>query len=210
VLDLNKLNFEKGGGFVTIVSQDAGSGAVLMVARADREALQRTLSTGEMHYHSRSRGLWRKGETSGNVQKVVSLVPDCDGDAVLARIEPAGPACHTGARSCFGSEAFASDPLSALDLVIGERVSTPRGDGQRPSYTQKLLADRNLRLKKVGEEAAELVVACADGDNARSAEEAADLIYHALVALRSLGVTLGDVRKVLADRSKAREGSPNS
>ena len=210
MLDLNKLNFEKGGGFVTIVSQDAGSGAVLMVARADREALQRTLSTGEMHYHSRSRGLWRKGETSGNVQKVVSLVPDCDGDAVLARIEPAGPACHTGARSCFGPEAFASDPLSALDLVIEERANTPQAEGRRPSYTQKLLADRNLRLKKVGEEAAELVVACADADKARSAEEAADLIYHALVALRSLGVTLGDVRKVLADRSKAREGSPNS
>lgn len=210
MLDLNKLDFAKGGGFVTVVAQDAASGAVLMVARADREALQRTLSTGQMHYHSRSRGLWRKGETSGNVQKVLSLIPDCDGDAVLARIEPAGPACHTGARSCFGSEAFASDPLSALDLVIGERASAPRGDGQRPSYTQKLLADRNLRLKKVGEEAAELVVACADGDNARSAEEAADLIYHALVALRSLGVTLGDVRKVLADRSKAREGTPSS
>ncbi len=209
MLDLNKLDFAKGGGFVTVVAQDAASGAVLMVARADREALQRTLSTGEMHYHSRSRGLWRKGETSGNVQKVLSLIPDCDGDTVLARIEPAGPACHTGARSCFGSEAFASDPLSALDLVIGERASAPR-DGQRPSYTQKLLADRNLRLKKVGEEAAEFVVACADADKARSAEEAADLIYHALVALRSLGVTLSDVRKVLADRSKAREGTPSS
>ncbi|MEP7382831.1 MAG: phosphoribosyl-AMP cyclohydrolase, partial [Gemmatimonadota bacterium] len=101
MLDIDRLDFSKGDGFVTVVCQDAATHAVLMVARADREALRLTLVTGEMHYHSRSRGLWHKGATSGNVQRVVSLHADCDGDAVLALVAPAGPACHTGAVSCF-------------------------------------------------------------------------------------------------------------
>ena len=96
MIDLDALDFAKGGGLVTVVTQDARSGVLLMVAHADREALERTLATGEMHYRSRSRGLWRKGETSGHTQRVVALAIDCDGDAVLARVEPAGPACHTG------------------------------------------------------------------------------------------------------------------
>src|ERR687892_1125617 len=98
---LPDLDFSKGDGLVTIVTQDARTGAVLMVAHADREALERTVATGEMHYRSRTRGLWHKGATSGNTQRVVTLTPDCDGDAVLARVEPAGPACHTGAGTCF-------------------------------------------------------------------------------------------------------------
>src|SRR5919199_5197580 len=102
MLDLDTLNFDKSGGLVTVVAQDARTGAVLMVAHADREALERTIETGEMHYRSRTRGLWRKGATSGNTQRVVSLTADCDGDAVLARVVPAGPACHTGTASCFG------------------------------------------------------------------------------------------------------------
>ena len=101
-MTLDTLDFAKAGGLVTVVTQDARTGAVLMVAHADREALERTLATGEMHYHSRTRGLWHKGATSGNVQRVVSLTADCDGDAVLARVIPAGPACHTGSPTCFG------------------------------------------------------------------------------------------------------------
>jgi phosphoribosyl-ATP pyrophosphohydrolase/phosphoribosyl-AMP cyclohydrolase len=203
MLDLNALNFEKGGGVITVVAQDAGSGSVLMVAAADLEALERTIATGEMHYRSRTRGLWHKGATSGNVQRVVSLTPDCDGDAVLARVTPAGPACHTGAVSCFGDVALTADSLSALDATIGARSTTVASLGA-PSYTRRLLDDRNLRLKKIGEEAAELVTACADGDMGRAREEAADLFYHALVALRALGGTLNDVREVLA----ARVGRP--
>src|SRR6476659_10916036 len=114
-LDIEALDFDKGGGLVTVVTQDAGSGAVLMVAHADREAIQKTVETGEMHYRSRTRGLWHKGATSGNVQHVVTLLPDCDGDAVLARVRSPGPACHTGSRSCFGAEALAADALGALD-----------------------------------------------------------------------------------------------
>jgi phosphoribosyl-ATP pyrophosphohydrolase/phosphoribosyl-AMP cyclohydrolase len=233
MLDLSEVNFEKGNGLVTVVAQDARTGAVLMVAHADREALERTMATGEMHYRSRTRGLWHKGATSGNVQRVVSLAVDCDADAVLARVEPAGPACHTGAVSCFGAGALAGDELALLDATIGQRsgaggergggpprdtdatgivgvrhpsntVRTEATPAERPSYTQRLLGDRNLRLKKIGEEAAELVTACADDDAERAAEEGADVVYHTLVALRAVGVTLDDVRRVLAGRRGGR------
>ena len=197
MLDLNRLDFTKGGGLVTVVAQDSVSGVLLMVAHADREALERTMLTGEMHYRSRTRGLWHKGATSGNVQQVVSLSPDCDGDAVLARVISAGPACHTGARSCFGDAALAPDALAVVDAIIVERGSAVDAS---TSYTRRLLDDRNLRLKKIGEEAAELVTACADGDAVRACEETADLVYHALVALRAAGGSLGDVQKVLATR----------
>ncbi len=203
-MDLDTLNFEKNGGWVTVVAQDAVTGAVLMVARTDREALTRTLATGEMHYRSRTRGLWRKGETSGNVQRVVSLAPDCDRDAVLARVLPAGPACHRGDVTCFGEGG--GDTLSALARTIEARASTAASPGAAvpeagASYTQRLLADRNLRLKKLGEETAELVTALADNDRARAAEEGADVLYHVLVALRAAGVTLDDVRRILEERA---------
>jgi phosphoribosyl-ATP pyrophosphohydrolase/phosphoribosyl-AMP cyclohydrolase len=196
-----------------------------MVAHADQEALERTIATGEMHYRSRTRGLWHKGATSGNVQRVVALAADCDGDAVLARVTPAGPACHTGAVSCFdepaahapadapvahapaahapAAHAPAADPLAALDATIAQRAAAPApAAGAKPSYTQRLLADRNLRLMKLGEEMAELVTACADADAPRAAEEGADVVYHALVALRAVGVSLEDVRRVLAARAR--------
>jgi len=181
------------------VTQDARSGDVLMVAHADREALERTLATGEMHYRSRTRGLWHKGATSGNVQRVVSLSADCDGDAVLARVEKAGPACHTGEETCFGPGK--RDALVALDATLTERAAQAPPAGEKPSYTRRLLDDRNLRLKKIGEEGAELVTACADGDRGRAVEEAADLLYHLLVAVRPLGIHLEDVKQVLAQRA---------
>jgi phosphoribosyl-ATP pyrophosphohydrolase/phosphoribosyl-AMP cyclohydrolase len=208
MLDLGTIDFAKGGGLVTVVTQDALSGIVLMVAHADREALERTIATGEMHYRSRSRGLWHKGATSGNTQRVVSLTADCDSDAVLARVVPAGPACHTGARSCFGETALGADALGALDQTIAQRAaeSGPAGKG----YTRALLADRNLRLKKLGEEATELAVACADTDAARATSEAADVIYHTLVALRALGLSLDDVRGELRSRSGSAPNASRS
>lgn len=212
MLDLDRLDFGKGGGFVTVVAQDARTRAVLMVARADREALERTLASGEMHYHSRSRGAWHKGATSGNVQRVVALAPDCDGDTVLATVDPLGPACHTGAITCFdgvggGMEASeGADVLDRLASTIAARRaasdSSPDSAPDAPSYTRRLLADRNLRLKKLGEEASELAVACADGDAGRAAEEGADLLFHTLVALAAIGVTLDDVRTVLRARER--------
>lgn len=200
MLDLTTLDFDKGHGLVTVVTQDARTGVVLMVAHADREALERTIATGEMHYHSRSRGAWHKGATSGNTQHVVSLTADCDGDAVLARVRPAGPACHTGAVSCFGETALAADALGTLDRTLADRAAAPMAGGTSSSYTQRLLADRNLRLKKLGEEMAELVTACADGDGVRAAQEGMDVLYHTLVALRALAVTLDDLRDVAAER----------
>ncbi len=204
MLNLDSLDFTKSNGLVTVVAQDARTGAVLMVAHADREALEHTVRTGEMHYRSRTRGLWHKGATSGNVQRVVALAADCDGDAVLARVVPAGPACHTGRTSCFGDDALGADALGALDRTLAARQAdaAESGSGTRPSYTHRLLGDRNLRLKKLGEEAAELVTACADGDRARAVEEGMDVVYHTLVALRALGVGLDELREVAARRAK--------
>lgn len=200
VFDIEQLDFTKSGGLVTVVTQDATTGAVLMVAHADREALEHTLRSGEMHYRSRSRGLWHKGGTSGNVQRVVSLTADCDADAVLARVVPAGPACHNGTTSCFREEALQADVFATLDATITSRMQ--RTDDTTTSYTQRLLSDRNLRLKKLGEEAVELATACVDGDVERATEETADLLYHALVALRAVGGSLDGVRAVLSSRAK--------
>jgi phosphoribosyl-AMP cyclohydrolase / phosphoribosyl-ATP pyrophosphohydrolase len=144
--------------------------------------------------------LWHKGATSGNTQRVVSLASDCDGDTVLARVDPAGPACHTGQTSCFGEAALASDALSGLDQTLAVRAAT-LSTGVSVSYTQRLLTDRNLRLKKLGEEMAELITACADGDRGRAAQEGMDVLYHTLVALRALGVTLDDVRSIAEERA---------
>ncbi len=196
-MKVTDLDFDKGGGMITVVTQDSRTGAVLMVAHMDREALEKTIESGEMHYRSRTRGPWHKGETSGNVQRVVSLTPDCDSDTLLARIIPAGPACHNGTTSCF-EQAANGDALTALAAVIESRAGG--GDAGR-GYTQRLLADRNLRIKKLGEETAELVLALADDDRSRAAEEAADLVYHILVALRAQEITLDDVRAALAARS---------
>ncbi len=196
-MNATDIDFDKGNGLVTVVAQDSRTGAVLMVAHMDREALDRTIATGEMHYRSRTRGLWHKGATSGNVQRVVSLAHDCDSDAILARVVPAGPACHNGTASCFDAPVN-GDALSALAAVIGERrtgVDLGRG------YTRRLLDDRNLRIKKLGEETAELVLALADDDRTRAAEEAGDVIYHVMVALLAQGVTLDDVRIALAARA---------
>ncbi len=200
--DIDRLDFTKSGGLVTIVAQDARTGAVLMVAHADREALEHTIATGEMHYRSRSRGLWHKGAQSGNVQRVVSLHADCDGDAVLALVISAGPACHDGTTSCFGAAALGANALASLDRVVASRALDVSPSPE--SYTERLLADRNLRLKKLGEEMAEFVVACADGDRARAVDEAADLTYHTLVALSASGAALDDVLVALHARAAGR------
>jgi phosphoribosyl-ATP pyrophosphohydrolase/phosphoribosyl-AMP cyclohydrolase len=201
--DLEGLDFTRGSGLITVVTQDARTGTVLMVAHADREAVAQTLRSGEMHYRSRSRGLWHKGGTSGNVQRVVGLYADCDGDAVLALVEPAGPACHTGHVTCFAQQDYPSSPLRQLDRVIAARA-LDQGD-PTSSYTRRLLGDRNLRLKKVAEEAGELVVACADGDREHALEEAADLVYHVLVALRAVGGGVDDVEAALRQRRRAAD-----
>jgi len=184
-------------GLLPVITQHAHTGEVLMLAWSNRESLTRTLTEGVMWYWSRSRAqLWRKGDTSGNAQRLVSLHADCDADALVARVLPAGPSCHTGEWSCFA----APPTLPGLDAVIAGRAASPPAG----SYTGKLLADSNLRLKKLGEEALELALACERGDPERVAQEAADLLYHTLVACRAAGVGADEVLAVLEGR---RNGS---
>jgi phosphoribosyl-ATP pyrophosphohydrolase/phosphoribosyl-AMP cyclohydrolase len=194
------------GGLVPVVAQDADTGEVLMLAYASREAVERTVETGEAHYYSRSRGeLWHKGSTSGNTQKVIEVRLDCDGDALLYRVEPAGPACHTGERSCFfttlaGSDGEAPNLGRTLTRLAG---TIARRHQERPegSYTAKLFErGAGYTAQKVGEEAVEVVVAALEND--RLAEETADLLYHLLVLLEERGVGVGEVARVLDERHR--------
>lgn len=195
-------------GLVTVVAQDAGDGTVLMVAHADREALERTMATRQGHYFSRSRGeLWRKGATSGHVQHVVEVRYDCDADAVLYRVEQTGPACHTGARSCFYRTVpgFDQEPAGAdidavmalLERVVDERLRTlPEG-----SYVRRL-HERGVGYvgQKVIEEAGESVVAALQAQDDELIGEAADLLFHLTVLLRERGVAWRDVAGRLLER----------
>jgi phosphoribosyl-ATP pyrophosphohydrolase/phosphoribosyl-AMP cyclohydrolase len=190
-------------GLVPVVVQDRASGDVLMLAWANEEALRLTAQTGEAHFWSRSRGaLWRKGETSGNTLRVVEVRADCDADTLLMVVEPAGPACHTGARTCFG-EAAASGAGVLFEI---ERVLAAR-ERERPegSYVAKLL-DQGLdaTLKKVGEEATEVVLAAKGESDERLAEEAADLLFHLSVVLHQRKVAFSRVLEVLGRRRRGK------
>ena len=169
-----------------------------MVGYADRAALEQTRATGEAHYHSRSRGaLWRKGETSGHTQAVQEVRVDCDGDAVLYVVRQRGPACHTGAPTCFG--ALAGGTLARLAGTVAERARTrPAG-----SYTAQLLEAGVAKIaQKVGEEAVETVVAATAEDDARLASEAADLLYHLVVLLEAKQLPLDRVLEELERRAR--------
>jgi phosphoribosyl-ATP pyrophosphohydrolase/phosphoribosyl-AMP cyclohydrolase len=188
-------------GLLPVVVQEHASGDVLMVAWANSEALRRTAETGEAHFWSRSRRrLWRKGESSGHVLRVRSAHADCDGDTLLLVVEPAGPACHTGARTCFGERSpTLAGMLDELARVVDSRARTaPEG-----SYTAKLLRKGlDGALKKIGEEATEVVLAAKGESDERLAEEAADLLFHLLVALHQRGLKPGHVLDVLARRRR--------
>lgn len=199
-------------GLAPVVVADATTGAVLTLAYANREALAKTLETGSTWLWSRSRAeLWNKGATSGNTQRVVSVSLDCDGDALLYRVVPNGPACHTGAPTCFtttvaieGAErapegaAFAS-AIAALARTIAARKAQP----VEGSYTAKLFAGGVDRIgKKIGEEATEVVIAAKNADRAELVWETADLLYHALVLLAERGVALDEVGAELSRRAK--------
>ena len=189
-------------GLVPCVVQDWRTGEVLSLAYMDERALARTRETGEMHFWSRSRGeLWHKGETSGNVQRLRGLRYDCDADSLLALVEPAGPACHTGERTCFyrgDTESAPHEALPALERVIAER----RGASSEESYTARLLADPPLIGEKVREEAEEVARAAAGESGERVAEEAADVLYHLTVLLASRDLALADALDVLNARRR--------
>jgi phosphoribosyl-ATP pyrophosphohydrolase/phosphoribosyl-AMP cyclohydrolase len=190
-------------GLVPVVVQDRASGDVLMVAWANREALDLSAETGEAHFWSRSRGaLWRKGETSGNSLRVVEVRVDCDRDTLLMVVEPKGPACHTGARTCFGEHpATLGGVLPDLARTVADR------DRERPqgSYVAKLLGrGLDATLKKVGEEATEVVLAAKGESDERLAEEAADLLFHLTVALHQRGLHPAHVLEVLERRRREK------
>jgi phosphoribosyl-ATP pyrophosphohydrolase/phosphoribosyl-AMP cyclohydrolase len=213
VSDANWLSAVRFGadGLVPVVAQESRSGDVLMVAYANREALERTAATGQAHYYSRSRAsLWRKGESSGHVQSVREIRLDCDGDSVLYRVDQTGPACHTGTPTCFaraagwdGALAEGPDPgghlLSRLAATVADRAHLrPAG-----SYTVQLLeAGVPSISRKVGEEGVEVVVAANTEDDERLASEAADLLYHLLVLLHARGVPLDAVWRQLEGRER--------
>ncbi len=200
-----------GDGLVPVVAQDAATGDVLTLAYANREALEKTLATGEAHFFSRSRReLWRKGATSGNTQRVVEVRLDCDGDALLYRVEPRGPACHTGERTCFfttlageGVGVAARETEEASFGTMAERLAGLIAHRHREmpegSYTAGLIRRGPERVaQKVGEEAVEVVIAAMRDE--RVAEETADLVYHLLVLLEERGVGIEKVAGVLRDR----------
>jgi phosphoribosyl-ATP pyrophosphohydrolase/phosphoribosyl-AMP cyclohydrolase len=200
------VDFAKGGGLVPCIAQDAVTGRVLMLAYVSEESLQRTRETGFMHYFSRSRNrVWKKGEESGHVQEVVSIDVDCDGDALLAKVRQTGPACHTGEPCCFYTPVMGDGDLVLHELwaVLLDRKAHPK----EGSHTTKLLANENLRLKKVAEEAAELIMAAHKHDRAGVVYEAADLVYHTLAVLAAEGV---EPRAVLEELARRRAPSKPS
>ncbi|UCE80377.1 MAG: bifunctional phosphoribosyl-AMP cyclohydrolase/phosphoribosyl-ATP diphosphatase HisIE [Methanobacteriota archaeon] len=190
----------KDSDLIPVVVQDARNNNVLMVAFTNDEAMELTRKTGYMHYWSRSRQeIWKKGETSGNVQKVIELLGDCDGDAILARVEQSGAACHNGTYSCFFEEPLPpNDIISELWRVFEQRRQGP----SESSYTCRLFNNRNLLLKKIAEESSEVILAAKDGKREEIVFEVADLIYHLLVLLFDEEIPIRDVYKELEGRRK--------
>ncbi len=201
-MDINQLKFDEKG-LIPAIVRDADSGAVLMLAYMNRESLELSLREGRTCFFSRSRQtLWRKGETSGNVQRIVEIRGDCDGDTLLVTVRKSGPACHTGDETCFHGEQFVGEEppgftLNDLYALIGERKRTPR-EGSYTSYLFEKGTDK--MLKKIGEEATEVIIGGKAGDRQETVYETADLAYHVMVLMIEMGISLEDVRQELATR----------
>jgi phosphoribosyl-AMP cyclohydrolase / phosphoribosyl-ATP pyrophosphohydrolase len=197
-VNIDSLKFDERG-LIPAIVQDARTHEVLTLAYMNAASLARTIETGETWFWSRSRNeLWHKGETSGNTQQVVSMASDCDNDAVVVLVNPAGPACHTGARSCFEMEADDRTSLLTRLYALIQQRERERPDGSYTTY----LFDKGLDkiLKKVGEEAAETIIAAKNDDSKLLVAEVSDLVYHLLVLLVARGVSLEEVGEELAQR----------
>ena len=203
---LDALHFDEQG-LIPSVVQDAETGSVLMLAYMNSESLKKTIESGETHFWSRSRSeIWHKGETSGNLQQVVSIHPDCDSDALLVRVRQTGTACHTGKYSCFSQSVDEvleeGSSLGELMGSLGRIIRMRKRDMPEGSYTAKLLKGGiDKILKKIGEESGEVIIAAKNHEPKEIAWEVADLIYHTLVMLESEGVALGDIARELERRS---------
>jgi phosphoribosyl-ATP pyrophosphohydrolase/phosphoribosyl-AMP cyclohydrolase len=204
-LDYSRLKFDSAG-LIPAIVQDAASGRVRMLGYMNREALDLTMQNGRLHFWSRSRKkLWMKGESSGNVHHVLEVRTDCDGDTLLVQVRPDGPTCHLGTESCFDSAPVAElMPLSETSRVVdevAEVVASRRAQPVSGSYTNYLLEQGIDKIgKKIGEEAAEVIIAAKNGEPDALANEASDLIYHVLVMLEATGVPKEEVWKVLSTR----------
>lgn len=199
MIEPEKINFSKLNGLVPCVVQDANTKIVLMLGFMNAEAFQKTMLEKKVTFFSRSKQrLWTKGETSGNTFELVDILPDCDNDTLLIKVNPSGPACHTGADTCFNEINDGCD-LSFLEKVIENRKSNPK----KGSYTTSLFeAGMNKIAQKVGEEAVELIIEAKDNNKELFLNEAADLIYHYLVLLNAKGHSLKEVVNILKDRHK--------
>jgi phosphoribosyl-AMP cyclohydrolase / phosphoribosyl-ATP pyrophosphohydrolase len=206
-LDIDSLDWQKSGGLLPAIIQDAHSESVLMLGYMNREALQETLSRHRVVFFSRTRDrLWEKGETSGNTLELVSIAADCDNDALLVRVHPRGPTCHRNTPTCFGDGAMPRAEglgfLAQLETVIASRIAqNPEG-----SYTAKLYGQGIKRMaQKVGEEGVEVALAAQAGDNSELVSEAADLVFHLALLLRARDLSLDAVGAELAARHNARK-----
>ena len=203
--DVSTLDWAKGGGLLPAVVQHARTGQVLMVAYMNEPALRRTLESGLATFHSRSRdALWTKGETSGHTLAVVDVSTDCDSDAILVLADPAGPTCHNGTTSCFAAAAAPTVApygfLAELEHVVATRAAAPVAE----SYTARLVAEGTGRIaQKVGEEGVETALAAVTRDDAGLLAEAADLLYHLTVLMKSRGLALSQVVEALRARHAA-------
>ena len=188
-------DFSKNGGLLSVILQDTRTKQVLMNGYMNEEALTKTKEDGVVWFYSRSKErLWKKGETSGHIQKVISMKLDCDQDALLIEVEPHGPTCHTGTQSCFGDEYF---NLSVLDQTVQKKLQNPE-EGSYTKYLQEQGIDKIL--KKCGEEMTEVVLAAKNKDRENLIDESSDLLYHFLVLLNHEGLSLKDVEKNLEER----------
>ena len=199
---ISKIDWKKVGGLVPAVVQDAKTFDVLMLGYCNEEAVRLTQETGKMHFFSRTKQrIWMKGEESGHILSVVELKLDCDNDILLAHVEPIGPTCHTGKKSCFD---YRASFLSELEEVINQRVAD--NDAEKSYVARLFQRGRNKVAQKVGEEATEVVIASLAETDERFLDESADLLFHYLLLLKNKGFALQDVVKVLEKRHKENEG----
>ena len=210
--NIEKIDWEKMGNLIPVITQDATTNEVLMLAYMDKEALELTLQTKQAHYFSRSKQrLWKKGESSGHIQTVKNIMVDCDDDTILLKVDQEGVACHTGRKSCFFTDLESNDTIHEVEVnttnaygVIDNLYHTileKRNDDPTKSYTAKLLQGKeNSMLKKIVEEAGEFTFAIKDNDTEEAIYEAADLVYHTLVALASQNISPDRVKQELARR----------
>ncbi|HEY0366893.1 MAG TPA: bifunctional phosphoribosyl-AMP cyclohydrolase/phosphoribosyl-ATP diphosphatase HisIE [Pyrinomonadaceae bacterium] len=207
MINVDEIHFDERG-LVAAIVQDAVTREVLTLAYMNRESLERTLETNQTWFWSRSRNeLWHKGETSGNTQEVVNIAPDCDRDSLIVLVKPAGPACHTGAVSCFDT-GTQQPALGALLDQLYELIQSRERERPSGSYTTYLFeAGLDKILKKVGEESAETIIAAKNDDDTRLTAESADLVYHLLVLLVARGISLNSVAHELGRRRKSQSES---